>query len=62
MRAVGLVVEPGLRQKDREQSEQDCKADHDDGTGTHVRPLLTPRNLFCLVRGESIGPPVVWNW
>ena len=37
-----LVVEPGLRQEDREQSEQDRKADHDEGTGTQVRPLMTP--------------------
>ena len=34
-----LVAEPGLRQKNSEQSEQDRKADHDEGAGTQ---LLSP--------------------
>jgi hypothetical protein len=56
---VSLVIEPGLRQKDRKQSEQDRKADHDDGTGTHVRPLMTPKfgfwfsSLFAAIIGLS---------
>ena len=29
MRSIGLIVEPYLREKYREQSEQDCEADHD---------------------------------
>ena len=41
MRIFGLVVEPGLRQENREQSEQDCKGDHDDGARTQLCPLMT---------------------
>src|SRR6202043_2192736 len=60
---IGLVVEPGLRQEDREQSEQDRKAYHDDGTGTQVRPLMTPKSVeqirranFALLFAGIIGP------
>jgi hypothetical protein len=37
-----LVAEPGLRQKNGQQSEQDRKADHDEGAGTQLLSPVTP--------------------
>ena len=40
MRMLGLAVEPGLRDENREQAEQHGERDHDDGAGTHATSLV----------------------
>ena len=56
MRCVRLVVEPGLRQEDREQSEQDCKADHDESTAyASPTPVDAIIILVCSRRLLSAG-------
>jgi hypothetical protein len=43
-----LTVQPRLRDENREEAEQNGKADHDDGTGTHERySCLTQPTFRC---------------
>ena len=58
---LGLAVEPGLRDENGKQSEQDCEADHDDGADTHdCCPLMhaSPSRVIA----SHIGAVEVLNW
>ena len=53
---IGLVVKPGLGDKDGEQAENDGKPDHDDSAGTHC--LKRPEYFLHVSGGTLMGEEV----